>query len=135
MRVIICGAGIAGLTLGLRLGTAGWRVVIVEAAAALRDQGYMIDFFGPGYDTARELGLIPRLQEVSYRIPQIVWINADGRQVAALHYARVAQALDGRLITLMRGDLAQILFNALPACVDVRFAQRIVDIRLHATTQ
>jgi 2-polyprenyl-6-methoxyphenol hydroxylase-like FAD-dependent oxidoreductase len=48
MKAIICGAGIAGLTLASRLGAAGWHVVLLEKATQLVEQGYMIDFFGPG---------------------------------------------------------------------------------------
>jgi 2-polyprenyl-6-methoxyphenol hydroxylase-like FAD-dependent oxidoreductase len=131
MKVLICGAGIAGLTLGLRLGMAGCRVVILEASAQLRDQAFMIDFFGPGYLVAEQLGLMPRLQEVSYRIPEVVWIDAGLRPVATLHYRHVERALDGRLITLLRGDLERVLFEALPRSVELRFDCSVEEIRLH----
>ena len=129
MKVIICGAGIAGLTLGLHLAPAGCQVVILEAAPALRDQGYMIDLFGPGYDTAQQLGLLAPLRQLSYQIPEVVWVDVDCRQLAALHYQNVSQVLGGRLLTLMRGDLTQVLFRALPTGVDVRFGSRVQEIR------
>ena len=52
MKVVICGAGIAGLTLGWWLARDGWDVVIIEKAAAVRDEGYMIDFMSSGWDVA-----------------------------------------------------------------------------------
>ena len=47
MRAVICGAGIAGLTLACLLDRMGWDVQQVERANSLRRKGYMIDFFGP----------------------------------------------------------------------------------------
>jgi flavin-dependent dehydrogenase len=46
MRVLICGAGIAGLTLASCLERRGHDPIVVERAAHLRNEGYMIDFCG-----------------------------------------------------------------------------------------
>ncbi|MFC7588523.1 FAD-dependent oxidoreductase [Nonomuraea antimicrobica] len=59
MKALICGAGIAGLTLAWHLERAGWEVELVERAAAFRDGGYMIDFYGPGHEVAGRMGLLP----------------------------------------------------------------------------
>lgn len=130
MKAIVCGAGVAGLTLASRLGAAGWQVVLVEAAPGLRDQGYMLDFFGPGYDTAERMDLIPRLRDLSYQIPEVIWLDRSGRSVAQLHYRNVQRALKGRLLTLMRGDLERLLFDTLPRSVDLRFGCTVDEIKL-----
>ena len=59
MRVLVSGAGIAGLALGVSLSRKGHDVVICERSPSPRTAGYMIDFFGPGYQAAERLGLIP----------------------------------------------------------------------------
>ena len=59
MRAVVCGAGIAGLALAGCLGRRGWEVVVLERAPRLREQGYMMDFFGPGWDAAEEMGVLP----------------------------------------------------------------------------
>ncbi len=128
MRAIICGAGIAGLTLGCCLGRDGWEVLIVERARALRDEGYMIDFMGSGYDVAERLGLIDRLKTVAYDIPSVDWLNGKGHVSARLDYHRFAALLDGKLFSLMRGDLEHVLFDALPPAVDLRFGETIATI-------
>ncbi|HYL37020.1 MAG TPA: hypothetical protein VEV17_13985 [Bryobacteraceae bacterium] len=51
-------AGSRGLTLGLCLNRAGVQCTIVERAGSARGAGYMIDFFGSGYDAAERLGLL-----------------------------------------------------------------------------
>jgi hypothetical protein len=60
VRALICGAGITGLTLARLLDAMGWQVVLVERAAGLRDEGYLIDFFGPGFEAAESMGPLPR---------------------------------------------------------------------------
>ena len=56
MHVLVSGAGIAGLTLGLCLNRAGIECTIVEKASSARGAGYMVDFFGSGYDAANSGG-------------------------------------------------------------------------------
>jgi len=47
-RVLISGAGIAGLTLAVLLKQRGFELLVVERDAGVRAQGYMMDFFGSG---------------------------------------------------------------------------------------
>jgi 2-polyprenyl-6-methoxyphenol hydroxylase-like FAD-dependent oxidoreductase len=65
---VICGAGIAGLALASRLATLGDEVVLLERSPGPREQGYMIDFFGPGYDATEAMGLLPAIRKVAYPI-------------------------------------------------------------------
>ena len=128
MRAIVCGAGIAGLTLGWWLGRDGWDVVTVERAPGLRDEGYMIDFFGAGFDVAERMGLLPRLDAVRYHVPEVTWIDPSLRKVAGLDYERMRRMLGGRLMSLMRGDLERALFDDRPAASNIRFGTSIEAI-------
>lgn len=60
MKAVVCGAGITGLAMAGKLAQDGVEVVVLERAPAPREQGYMIDFFGAGFDAAEELGALPR---------------------------------------------------------------------------
>ena len=116
---LICGAGIAGLTLACLLDRMGWDVQLVERANSLRREGYMIDFFGPGFDAAETMGLLPRLRELAYNVTELNYVDRSGRPRAALDYQLMVNSLDGRLISLLRGDLALALYE--------RLSQRVVQ--------
>ena len=55
--VLISGAGIAGPTFAFWLRAAGFEPTFIEKAPALRTGGYVIDFWGLGYDIADRMGL------------------------------------------------------------------------------
>ena len=129
MRGIICGAGIAGLSLAWWLDRAGWDVLVIERTLGLRDEGYMIDFLSSGYDVAELMGLIPRLKEIHYPIPEMIYVDRNGRRVAGLDYKLFYQLQKGRVFNFMRGDLERVLFEELPESVDVRFGLTIDQVK------
>ncbi|MFZ3306793.1 MAG: FAD-dependent monooxygenase [Mycobacterium sp.] len=125
MKVVICGAGIAGLTLANRLAELGGEVVLLERSAGPRSQGYMIDFFGPGYDAAEAMGLLPAIKNVAYPIEEASLVDERGRRRAGV---RPSQFADGPLLDVMRPDLEQVLREALPPSVDLRFSTSLVAV-------
>lgn len=60
LRVAINGAGIAGPTLAYWLRQLGHAPMLFEKAARPRACGFVIDFWGSGYDVAERMGLIDR---------------------------------------------------------------------------
>jgi 2-polyprenyl-6-methoxyphenol hydroxylase-like FAD-dependent oxidoreductase len=69
--------------------------------------------FGPGFDAAETMGLLPRLRELAYTVTELNYVDRSGRPRAALDYQRMVDSLDGRLISLLRGDLALALHEGL----------------------
>ena len=122
MKAIVSGAGISGLTLARCLADDGWQVTVVERAPGLRDEGYVIDFFGSGYDVAERLGLIPALRAVAYDFPEVEFCDAAGTRQATISYDAMRRELRGKLLSLMRGDLERVLFETLPGSVALRYA-------------
>ena len=78
MRVLISGGGIAGLTLAFWLKRGGHDPLVVERSPALRDEGYMIDFFGSGYDVSERMGILANLERIHYQIPRLTFVDASG---------------------------------------------------------
>ncbi|MDG4768092.1 FAD-dependent monooxygenase [Solwaraspora sp. WMMD406] len=139
MKAVVCGAGIAGLALAHQLDADGWSVTVLEQAAAPRTQGYMIDFFGPGYDAIERMGLLPRLRERGYQVRALTYRDDQGHRRASLSFARFADLVDGRLVSIMRPDLEQLLREALPPRVALRYGSRLTRVdhradRVDATT-
>lgn len=110
MRVVICGAGITGLALANRLSALGSEVVLLERASGPRPQGYMIDFFGPGYDAVEAMGLMPEVEAAAYRIAEASLLDERGRRRTGVQVTRFAS--DGRLLSVMRPDLERSLVPA-----------------------
>jgi 2-polyprenyl-6-methoxyphenol hydroxylase-like FAD-dependent oxidoreductase len=129
MRVVICGAGIAGLTLANRLVAQGHDVVLLERAQGPRPQGYMIDFFGPGYDAVEAMGLLPAVEQVAYHIDEATLVDERGRRSAGIDPAQFAV---GDLLSIMRPDLERVLRKSLPAAVDLRFGRGPVGVEQHS---
>ncbi|MFD6068077.1 MULTISPECIES: FAD-dependent monooxygenase [Amycolatopsis] len=128
MKVAICGAGITGLALAHRLATLDVEVVVLERASGPREQGYMIDFFGPGFDAVEEMGLLPQVEDVAYRVDEASLLDEHGRRRAAIDYVRFAKSVQGRLCSIMRPDLEGVLRTGLPSTVDVRFGAGVTGV-------
>jgi 2-polyprenyl-6-methoxyphenol hydroxylase-like FAD-dependent oxidoreductase len=69
--VLISGAGIAGPTLAFWLKAAGFQPTLVERAPALRTGGYIIDFWGLGYDIAERMGLASEIDSIGYHVREM----------------------------------------------------------------
>lgn len=128
MRALICGAGIAGLSLAQRLHTMGWDVTVIEKSSGPREQGYMIDFWGLGYDAAQIMGVLPRLRELSHPVEEARFVDESGRRRSGINYARFERAVNGRLLSIMRPDLERALREAVSDHVDLRFGGGIAHI-------
>jgi 2-polyprenyl-6-methoxyphenol hydroxylase-like FAD-dependent oxidoreductase len=108
-RVLISGAGIAGLTLAIQLKQNGFEPVVIERDKALRTEGYMMDFFGTGWDVAQRMGLTERLGSIRYPIDALAFVDGDGEPYLKVPVERIRDALGGRYIYLRRPDLEHVL--------------------------
>lgn len=113
MRVLVVGAGIAGLSAALRLRQLGGSPTVVEAAPGPRGGGYMIDFFGPGVDAADRLGLRSALERIHAPIERLVFVDGSGRpRIAAGYPALRRRVFGGQHHNFLRGDLESELIAA-----------------------
>jgi 2-polyprenyl-6-methoxyphenol hydroxylase-like FAD-dependent oxidoreductase len=112
MRVGINGIGVAGPTLAYWLRESGHEPVLFENAPTLRTGGFLIDFWGLGYEIADRMELLPTLRERCYEMARIRMVNRDGGEQATVDLISMRARLQGRFISLTRGDLAAALFRA-----------------------
>lgn len=128
MKAIISGAGIAGLTTALALDRAGWQVEVLEKAPHLRAGGYMLDFFGPGFEAAEDLGLIDALRAHARGVGKVDFVDGRGRIGSRMDYRQIGEATGGRLFPILRGDIEKVLHGALPERVEVNYGASIAAL-------
>ncbi|SDB79734.1 2-polyprenyl-6-methoxyphenol hydroxylase [Raineyella antarctica] len=112
MKVLIVGAGIAGPTLAYWLLRAGHRPTLVEHAPELRRGGYLIDFWGAGFDVADRMGIIPQLRREGYVMREARAVGRNGRRIASMKPAAI-MGPNERYVSIARADLAQAIYGAL----------------------
>lgn len=127
--VLIAGAGIAGPTLAYWLLRHGFEPVLVERSPKFRSGGYIIDFWGVGFDVAERMGLLPQLEARSYLNDRIQFVRADGSVRSAFGGAPIRRALGDRFLSIQRGDLAAVIFHTVSAQAESIFGDRIAVLR------
>lgn len=128
MKILISGAGIAGTTLAYWLARHGMTPTLLEKAPALRTGGYIIDFWGAGFDVAERMGLAPQLLESGYRMNEVREVNRRGRRVSGFGVRGFDRMSGGRFISLPRGELAAAIFGALHGRVETIFDDGVTGI-------
>ena len=128
MKIAINGAGIAGPTLAYWLHHYGHEPVLIERASHLRSGGYIIDFWGPGYEVASKMGLLPRLHELGYDVKDVRFVGSDGQQRGGFSTDAIRRTLGGRFVSLKRSDLAAAIYAALDGKVEKIFDDSIATI-------
>jgi 2-polyprenyl-6-methoxyphenol hydroxylase-like FAD-dependent oxidoreductase len=117
-RVLIVGAGIAGPTLGYWLLRAGHQVTLVERAPELRRGGYLVDFWGAGFDVAERMGIVPELKRRGYAMTEARAVDGEGRRIASIKPVDVVGSA-GRYVSIARSDLAAVIYDALDGAAEL----------------
>ena len=124
MKILVSGAGVAGLACALDLGTRGHDVTVVEYARHLRLKGTPIDIRGDAIETVAEMGLLAKIRERRIRMSELLqFVDSDGEPVARIPMAEVSDSDDD--IEIVREDLVRILADALPDTATIRFSDSI----------
>jgi len=127
--VLISGGGIAGLTLGILLKEAGFEPLVIEREPGLRVEGYMMDFFGSGWDVAERMGLVLKLRTIHYPIDSLQFVDDRGEAYVSVPIDVVRRALGGKYVYLRRSDLEHILYErAVASGVAIRFSSSIAAL-------
>jgi 2-polyprenyl-6-methoxyphenol hydroxylase-like FAD-dependent oxidoreductase len=128
MTIVINGVGIAGPTLAYWLRRAGHEVLLVEAAPQLRRGGYVVDFWGVGYDIAEKMDLISRIRELGYQGREVRFVDRNGRKSAGFRVDAFSRLINGRFTSVRRSDLATTIYGALEGAVETIFSDSVASI-------
>lgn len=127
-KVLISGAGIAGPTLAYWLVRYGFEPTIIERAPAFREGGYIIDFWGLGFDVAEQMNLVPELERCGYKAQEVRFLDRAGRRTGGFNTEIFRMNLQNRFLSLQRGDLARIIYDKIADEVESIFDESITDI-------
>src|SRR5581483_2752887 len=126
--VLISGIGIAGPTLAYWLERFGLPPTLVERAPHPRTGGYIIDFWGLGYDIAERMGLLPELRECSYQVSELRLVDGRGRRAGGFGIEVFRKLTGGRYVSVPRGDLARLIYRQVEGRCEAIFDDCIAQI-------
>jgi 2-polyprenyl-6-methoxyphenol hydroxylase-like FAD-dependent oxidoreductase len=130
-RILISGLGVGGPALAWHLLQHGFEPTIVEIAPAPREGGYMIDFWGVGYDVAERMGLLPTLKQQGYFIDDVRFVNEKNHRITGITGDSFRKALGERYLSIPRGDLAFAIWKMIEGRVPVIFDDEITALEQH----
>lgn len=130
--VLISGAGIGGPTLAFWLRAAGFRPTVIEHSPALRTGGYVIDFWGLGYDIAERMGLAGPIDRAGYHMREVRIVESQGERITGFGTNVFRELTGGRFVTLGRSDLSRLLYEKTKGMTEVMFGNEIVGLQEHA---
>ena len=128
MRVLISGAGIAGPTLAYWLAHYGMEPTLIETAPSLRTGGYVIDFWGAGFDIADRMGALPEIRRQGYMMQEVRVVDRNDKRVAGFPVEVFSRMAQGRYVSLPRGELAAAIFSRIEGKVETIFGDSIDHI-------
>jgi len=130
--VLISGVGIAGPTLAFWLKRGGFEPTLLERAPGVRSGGYVIDFWGLGYDIAERMGLTGAIERVGYHIRELRIVDENGRRIAGFGTRVFRELTGGRFVTLGRSDLSRLLFDKVGGATETIFGDEVVSLQEHS---
>src|SRR5262245_28576574 len=123
MRILIGGAGIAGLATAYWLCPGGPEVTVGGPARALRATGAQIGPRRQGIGAGGSLGPLAEGRAIRVDEPGVAFVDKDGKRrgvVMANTSGKGRQTMTSEY-ELMRGDLVRVLHDAVKGDVDFRF--------------
>lgn len=128
LRVVINGIGVAGPTLAYWLTKFGHEVLLVEQARKLRTAGYIIDFWGIGYDIAERMGLIDEIRALGYQVREVRLVDRKGRKKGGFHVDVFARVTHDRFTSVRRSDISATMYRAIEGKVEAIFGDSVATI-------
>jgi 2-polyprenyl-6-methoxyphenol hydroxylase-like FAD-dependent oxidoreductase len=126
--VLISGIGIAGPTLAYWLSSYGFTPLLIEQSARLRTGGYLIDFWGLGYEIAARMGMLPALLREGYQVQELRFVDDPGRRIAGFGADVFRKLAGGRYVSLLRGDLARAIYGKIEDRCETIFGDSVAGL-------
>ena len=125
-KILICGGGVADPTCAYWLNQYGHSVVIVERAKALRDGGQNVDIKGAGQRVIDMMGLSEKIEAKNTGERGQRYLDASGAVIAVLPKGAWGTLTND--FEILRGDFAQVLFEAIHDVCEYRFGRYVTGL-------
>lgn len=128
VKILVSGAGIAGLSAAITLRASGHDVTVVERADHLRVNGSPIDIRGESIAVAEKMGVLDDIRarriDMSERVQ---FVDRAGAVVAEIPDDQINDSADD--IEIPREDLTRILHEKLDPATQLLFGESIANMR------
>ena len=132
VQVAISGAGVAGAALAHWLHRTGHTPTVVEQAPKFRTGGYVIDFWGVGYQVAKRMGIEEPILTAGYQIERLRSVGPNGEVKADVDVSVFRRVFGDDFTSLPRGDLAAAIYATIEDKVETIFGDSIATIDEHS---
>lgn len=123
MRILVVGAGVAGLSAAANLVRDGHQVTVVEIASELRTAGGPVDVMGDALDMMRAMGAYDQIKAAQIHMTaETEFVDDDGALLAKFPIAEISDSPDD--IEIGRIELMPIMRGAATGA-DIRFATTV----------
>jgi 2-polyprenyl-6-methoxyphenol hydroxylase-like FAD-dependent oxidoreductase len=126
MRVLISGAGIAGLTVAYWLRRYGFTPTVVERAPSLLTGGYKIDVRGAALHVLRQMGIYDAVVAAGTDMQGALLVDREGKVINRMSGDAFGHRV-GEDVEIVRGTLCQILKEHV-GDVELRFGDALQAI-------
>ena len=113
MKVLVSGAGLAGLTVAYWLRRYGFAPTVVERAPSLLTGGYKIDVRGTALQVLRRMGIHDTVVAAGTDMQGAVLVDRDGIVINKMSGDEFGHRV-GEDVEIVRGTLCQILMDHIP---------------------
>jgi len=127
--ILICGAGVAGLSTAHFLLRAGHAVTIVERSPTFRGGGQAVDVRGVALDVVARMGLLDDVREHRTHLKGMSILDADGNELSRnLERTMTGGRFDSGDVEIFRDDLCSLLMTR---CQDAELIAGDYAVALH----
>ncbi|EXM14112.1 hypothetical protein RAB80_003809 [Fusarium oxysporum f. sp. vasinfectum] len=129
LKILICGAGIAGNALAYWLARQQHDVTVIERHPDLRSNGLQIDIRGHGIEVLKRMGLETAFRAMSVKEQGLEFVNSSGKVIAYFPANTTGKGLQSFTTDyeIMRGDIIRLLYERAKDHVRFVFGTSIND--------
>ena len=125
-KILIIGAGIAGPMICYWLKKYGFSPTLIERSKQLRTGGYAIDIRGIAVDIVKKMDIYGDIYAKRTSLLLTRYVDAEG-QTLSEEYGEKSVFKEGDEVEIVRGDLVNILLQAIPD-VPCHFRKEIISL-------